>query len=137
MKKDITTLFCSVDGFCKNVEQWLKDKAIENKKIRKPTRDPGLSIAEIITIILIYQQSPCKNFKYFYNSYLQLYRKEFPKLLSYNRFIELKSRALLHLTLLLQLYIQKTKRQEYPILTLPLSLFVIQKGYQETKYLKE
>jgi hypothetical protein len=110
MKKDITILFCFVDDFCKSVEQWMKDRAIEDKKVRNPTRDPRLSMAEIITIILVYQQSPCKNFKYFYNSYLQLYRKEFPKLLSYNRFVELKSRALLHLTLLLQLYIQRTKK---------------------------
>jgi len=110
MKKDITMLFCFVDDFCKSVEQWLEGKAIEDKKVRNPTRKPELSVAEIITIILMYQQSPCKNFKYFYNSYLQLYRKEFPKLLSYNRFIELKSRALLHLTLLLQWYMQKAKK---------------------------
>jgi hypothetical protein len=45
MKKDITMLFCFVD-----------------EKVRNPTRKPELSVAEIITIILMYQQSPCKNF---------------------------------------------------------------------------
>jgi hypothetical protein len=102
MKKDITELFCFVDDFCKAVDQWLETKLLSEDSFSTPTRKPELTIAEIMTIILLYHQSPCKNFKYFYQSYLQLYAKDFSKLLSYNRFIELKKRAMVYLTFLLQ-----------------------------------
>lgn len=109
MKKDITRLFCFVDDFCNNVDIWLKNKLLHNKGLKTPTRKPELRSSEIMTIILMYHQSPCKNFKYFYNSYLQLYQKEFPKLVSYNRFVELKSRVFLYLTLLLEWYVNQSK----------------------------
>ena len=81
MKKDITRLFCLVDDFLKELEEERKKKKIEDvKKPRKPTRTPGLTESEITTIILMFQESPCRNFKYFYKSYLQQYRPEFPKM---------------------------------------------------------
>ena len=58
----------------------------------------------MITIELLYQQSHCTNFKYFYINYLQLYSTEFPVILSYNRFIELKRRMLVYLNLLIGWY---------------------------------
>jgi hypothetical protein len=88
MKKDITQLFCFVDDFCKAIDKWMKSKLLSNEYLRKATREPDMSDSEIITIILLYHQSPCKNFKYFYYCYLQQYREEFPNLLSYNRFLE-------------------------------------------------
>jgi hypothetical protein len=109
MKKDITTLFCFVHDYCKGAEEWLKSKTLGREKARHITRKPELSTSEIMTIVLLYHQSPCKNFKYFYNSYLQQYKKEFPNLLSYNRFIELKARALPYLILLLKWYINQAK----------------------------
>jgi hypothetical protein len=107
MKKDITELFCFVDDFYQITEEWLKKQSISAGN--RVTREPGLSISEIMTIMLLYHQSPCKNFKFFYYSYLQLYRAEFPKLLSYNRFIELKSRSLTYLAMLLEWYIKRAE----------------------------
>ena len=64
---------------------------------------PKLNICEIITIILMYHQSPCKNFEYYYKSYLQLYVVDFgDRSPSYNRFVELKPRALVYLELFLK-----------------------------------
>lgn len=54
--------------------------------------------------------SPCKNFKYFYQSYLQLYRAEFPNLVSYTRFIELKPRIFSYLLLLLQWFCSQSDK---------------------------
>ena len=72
MKKDITRLFCLVDDFLKALEDERKKKQIEDgKRPRKPTRTPGLTESEVATIVLMFQESPCRNFKYFYNSYLQ------------------------------------------------------------------
>lgn len=99
MKKDITELFCNVDDFCSEVDKFEKTTRIGSK--RHPTRTPQLKASEIITIILLYHMSPCKNFKFFFKSYLQLYRSEFPNLGSYNRFIELMSRVFSYFLLLL------------------------------------
>ena len=87
--------------FLKALEEERKNKQIEDgKKMRKPTRTPGLTESEIATIVLMFQESPCRNFKYFYKSYLQQYRPEFPKMPSYERFVALMPRILYFLTLL-------------------------------------
>ncbi len=99
--EDITKLFCLVDDFCRDIEKNFTDKLLPNGK--KPTRVPEITHSEIITIILLYQQSPCENFKAFYLHYLTLlYKSEFSKLPSYTRFVALKPRVLWHLAMLLQ-----------------------------------
>jgi len=92
MKKDITELFCNIDDFCQAVDAYEKSTKIGNS--RKPTRTPELTISECMTIQILYHQSPCKNFKYFYKCFLQLYKSEFPKLVSYERFVELIPRMM-------------------------------------------
>jgi hypothetical protein len=55
MKKDITALFCLVDDFYKSLKQEIEKRSILNGvKLRKPTRIPGLSENEIMTIILMF-----------------------------------------------------------------------------------
>lgn len=98
MKKDITELFVFVDDFYQAVEASLKKELLTHSN-RQPTRACSMKISEILTILILYHQSPCKNFKFFYLSYLQLYQPEFPTLVSYNRFIEIKGRALPYLLL--------------------------------------
>lgn len=94
MKKDITELFCNIDDFCKALDCYEKSTKIGTS--RRPTRVPELTISELMTIIILYHNSPCKNFKYFYNSFLQLYRPEFPKIVSYQRFTELEHRTFIY-----------------------------------------
>ena len=99
MKKDITELFCFIDDICKYIKDAQKEIILENsKKPRKPTRIPGLIDSEIITILMLFHRSPCKNFKYFYQSYLQLYHSEFPQMPTYERFVILQQRILPMLT---------------------------------------
>jgi hypothetical protein len=102
MKKDITALFCFVDDFIKISDQWINNSSLPTNN-KRPTRIPEMSYSEILTIVLMYQQSPCKNFKYFYMSYLQLYKSDL-RIPSYNRFIALKARVLHYLVLLLEWY---------------------------------
>ena len=85
MKKDITELYTVVDDFCKEYERYFNSQTFP--KLKKLTRTPCLEISEMMTIILLFHQSPAKNFKFFYSSYLTLYKSEFPTLPSYNRFI--------------------------------------------------
>jgi len=56
-----------------------------------------LNMSEVMTIIVAYHQSNFKHFKAYYHYLLFAHRKDFPKLLSYNRFVELFSSALLPL----------------------------------------
>lgn len=108
MKKDITELFVFIDDFCKQYDNFCHSHTIPPS--RRPTRVPGLEISEIMTIILLFHQSPAKNFKFFYFSYLQQYKAEFPKLPSYTRFVELKQKCLGHFYALMMILCAIAKR---------------------------
>ncbi len=108
MKQDITELFVFLDDFCKQYELILKTNILPSS--RKITRIPGLQISEIMSVLLLFQKSPAKNFKFFYQSYLQLYKSEFPNLPSYNRFIELQQRCLGHFHALLMILCSMAKQ---------------------------
>lgn len=62
-----------------------------------------MTLREMLTIMVLFHVSPCKVFKYFYIFHLgHLHKKDFPKLLSYNRFVQLMSRLFVPLCVLLQ-----------------------------------
>ncbi len=111
MKKDIIELFIYLDDFCKDYEVFMAKNTLSHGSHKKPTRVPCLAISEIMTIIILFHKSPCKNFKYFYLSYLQNYTEEFPYLPSYNRFVELQQRCLGHFHALLTNGVLKTDFQ--------------------------
>ena len=102
MKKDITEAFCMIDDFVQEYKKLMNSVQIQGKKstVRKKTRVPNLTESEIICIVLLFQLSPCKNFKYFYNSYAQLYKSEFPSMPCYERFVTLKPR-IIHIMMVL------------------------------------
>lgn len=108
MKKDITELFVYVDDFCKQYAKFLHASMLPIQK--RPTRVPGLEISEIMTIVLLFHQSPAKNFKFFYTSYLKLYKTDFPNIPSYNRFVELKQRCLGHFHAMLMVLCAATEQ---------------------------
>ena len=61
-----------------------------------------MSLSEMLTIIIMFHESGFRNFKTFYTTYIMdLYRKDFNHVLSYSRFIQLKSRLFLPLAVLL------------------------------------
>lgn len=92
---DVTTLFCSVDDFWKKFKiQWYKKQLI-HKSSRGPTC--SLSISEIMTILILFHQSNYRTFKHFYFNFIEIYRKAFPKLPSYSRFVTLQKSAFIPL----------------------------------------
>lgn len=101
MKKDITSLFYCIDNFAKGMEEEIQLHALSTSVRRFPTRTPGLCESEIMTIILMFHESPCRHFKYFYQSYLQLYKSEFPLMPTYERFVSLMPRVLHFFVILL------------------------------------
>ena len=103
MKAIVTEIFCFVDEFCKIFDLELAKSLIaDGKKLRKPTNKPALSISEILTILIMYSLSDSKNFKAYYLRLFVSDRAFFPRLLSYNRFIELVPRALPYLAALVK-----------------------------------
>ena len=93
----ITELFCVLDDFCKEFKQSL-DKALILDKKSKPQKS-ALSLSEAMTIVILFHRSGFRFFKYFYTQMvIPFWKTAFPKLLSYNRFIEIMPRCLQALT---------------------------------------
>jgi len=82
-------LFVSVDDFCQNFLPFWERKLIEDGS-KKRQRAGQLSMSEIMTIMIYFHQSQYRNFKAYYTEHVcQYLRGEFPKLVSYERFVVL------------------------------------------------
>ena len=94
MKKCIISLFYILDNFCKIYEEW------EQKKLVPTDR----KLCKLLTIVLYFYLSPCKDFKNYYLYYLSYKYRGYFKLPSYSRIIQLWSRLVLPLVIMLQLF---------------------------------
>lgn len=94
----ITQIFCDVDDFCLKFEpRWERTLIEKSKKTRR--RATCLSTSEIITLLIIFQQSGYRNLKWFYQKKaVPDLSGAFPTLPSYSRFVELIPRVLVPLT---------------------------------------
>lgn len=108
MHKNIREIFCFIDDFAKLYEQ--SERKHLSPSNRQRYLEPNTSLGELLTIMVIFYTSYAKNFKYFkyfkyfYKSYIEyFYIKDFPKAVSYNRFIELIPRLFIPLNILLHL----------------------------------
>jgi hypothetical protein len=84
----LTELFCDVDDFCQSfVPAWQRQMLSAGEIQRQ--RQRSLSLSEIMTILIHFHQSHYRNFKAYYTDYVLVRLcKEFPGLVSYNRFVE-------------------------------------------------
>lgn len=110
MIKDIIALYYFIDNFCKIYNEWIKNKLLPSNKIRD--RECELSLSELLTIVLYFYISPCKDFKNYYLYHLPNKYAGYFKLLSYSRIIQLWPRLILPLVTLLQ-YIKGTETGIY------------------------
>lgn len=95
---NLLDLYCHIDDFCKEFEP-----AWQQRFMGKKTTNSGqLSLAEILTILVWFQTSGWRCFKNFYLYLQQNHKRDFPKLLSYNRFVEIKQSSTIPLLCLLQ-----------------------------------
>lgn len=103
----LVELFCAIDDFVKVFEPFYNQNLIE-AKILKRIRKSKLSLSEVMTIIVYYHYLGYKNFKYYYIRHVCKYlKKDFPNLVSYNRFVELMSKALIPLIVYLNIKLGK------------------------------
>lgn len=105
-KDKITEIFCLADDFCKEysaeIDSQKKIPTSEGKKTRN--RKHEMSDSEIITILMLYHFGTFKNFKSFYLFYVgQHLRSEFPKQLSYSRFISIEHKVFVPMMLFLNI----------------------------------
>ncbi len=99
---DFTSLFVDVDDCWKNFEKIYAKHLIEDGT-RKRNRQSNLSVSEIMTILIAFQTSGYRTFKAFYHYLLTHHRRDFPDLLSYDRFVYLIPRAIIPMLVYLQI----------------------------------
>lgn len=99
---NLTELFCLVDDFCRLFEPVFKQRLLTTGK-KKRQRRCELSLAELMTLAILFHQLRFRQFKAFYLGYVCRHlRAEFPKLPSYNRCVELLPRCAAPLAALFQ-----------------------------------
>jgi len=87
-------LFCNVDDFC---QQWQAEQPKSLPRVSgQRRRQPGLSESEIMTLVIHFHQSGYRDFKDYYRKHVQAHLgREFPRLVSYSRFVTLMQRTVL------------------------------------------
>lgn len=100
--ESLTELFCHVDDFCQAfLPHWDQHLLASGKKQRQRSR--SLTISEIMTILIAFHQSHYRDFKAYYcDQVLKNWLPEFPKLVSYPRFVEYTPSALVPLLVYLR-----------------------------------
>jgi hypothetical protein len=93
----ILQLFFDCDEFCRAFLPQLAAQQLSDGK-RHRQCESSLSTSEVMTIVILFHHSGFRNFKTYYTQQVcQHWRKEFPRLVSYQRFVELKSSTLVPL----------------------------------------
>jgi hypothetical protein len=87
---DITQIFCDVDDFCQQFERsWQQQPQLPAMPGQRPNHS-RMSLSEVMTLVIAFHGSRARTFKDFYTlTVLPHWRKAFPNLVSYNRFVEL------------------------------------------------
>jgi hypothetical protein len=92
---DILPVFCDIDDFCLLFEPHWQARLLDT---RQRHRASTLCLSEVMTIITLFHASSYRNFKAYYTGHvMKHYAGAFPRLVSYNRFVELMPSALVPL----------------------------------------
>ena len=85
---DLVELFCSIDDFWKIFKSEWDSHLIDHKRFKRGPK-AEMTISEMMTIVVLFHQSDYRTFKYFYMYVQQNLYREFPRLISYSRFVRL------------------------------------------------
>src|SRR4051812_34296445 len=97
----LTEIYVDVDDFCK-AKRSLIQHALRYCGAYKKSHPNRLTLSEVMTILVYYHLSPYKNFKAYYTRHVcGDLKREFPDLVSYDRFVALIPRTLIPLMLYL------------------------------------
>ena len=97
---NIITLFCEIDDFFLAYEKWISTQCLpEMPPMETRGRPRNLHPSEVMTLLIAFHQSNYRTFKHFYLKHACVYwGAEFPNLVSYSRFVQLKKEVLTLLT---------------------------------------
>lgn len=100
----ITEIFFVVHEFCNEYEKAMTGHILRKDKAKKSrNRSFKLHDSEVITILILFHAGQFRNLKHFYTQYVQTHlQTEFPKTVSYNRFVELQSKVAMPLAVFLK-----------------------------------
>lgn len=85
----LVEIFYHTDNFCKKFNKYLSSKGLGDRT-EVAGRKRGLTISEVMTIVINFHHSRMRTFKDYYTLYVKPFlRQAFPGLVSYNRFTEL------------------------------------------------
>lgn len=89
----LTELFCQIDDFCRDFEPaW--ERRLLTAGVKKRQRQTGLSLSELMTLVVLFHQLRFRQFKSFYLFYaLPHLRREFPELPGYAHCVALLPRC--------------------------------------------
>lgn len=104
MNANIVEIFYIVDEFCKEIEKTMEGHLVARDTYKKKRKRAfTMSDSEVITIMIMFHQSHYRDLKAFYINYIQQHcLGDFPRTVSYNRFVELQQKALLPMVIFLQ-----------------------------------
>ena len=102
----ITEIFCIIDDFCLEFKKAKSGHILPGQTAKKRrNRSFTLSDSEVITILILFHAGQFRNLKHFYLHYVsQHLRNEFPRLVSYNRFVELQQKATMPMAIFLKTF---------------------------------
>ena len=104
---NIVSLFCEIHDFFMMYETHLSTHCLPDTPPETRGRPRRLHPSEVMTILIAFHQSNYRTFKHFYLKHVCVYyRAEFPQLVSYSRFVQLKKEVLRLLTF----YLSNTRR---------------------------
>jgi hypothetical protein len=99
----VTEIFCMTDDYCKFYDAMMAKYTIKEAKKREYHRDGTLSMAEVMVIIILFHGSGYRCLKHYYLEHVTKHlRHLFPKLVSYNRFVELEKEVAIPLALFIK-----------------------------------
>ena len=99
----VTELFCMADDFCKFFDAMMEKYTLKPDKKRRYHRDSTMSKAEIMLIMILFHDSGYRCLKHFYlEKVCKHLRHLFPKVVSYNRFVELEKEVAIPLALFIK-----------------------------------
>lgn len=94
---DILPLFCDIDDFCSVFEPAWRRRLLASGAQRRH-KPSALSLSEVMTILVLFHASGYRDLKTFYTRHVAEHLAgEFPRLVSYGRFVELQREALVPL----------------------------------------
>lgn len=99
---NILPIFCDVDDFCLIFEPQWHQRLLQSGTTRR-NKPSALALSEVMTILILFHCSGYRDLKTFYTQHVQKHLGgAFPRLVSYNRFVELQREALVPLWCYLQ-----------------------------------